>query len=113
MQESSKGYNLNYTSYQLVSPLDNSLDKALYVSEEAWHYNVPFLRSQRIGTHNNCIKLLLHWWILKRQTNGDTITVGGQKATLENNIDKDWTVCYACMMLTAPITINPEKKGLL
>ena len=50
---------------------------------------------------------------LKRQTNGNTITVGGQKPTLENSIDKDRIVCYTYMMLTAPITINPEKKGLL
>ena len=37
---------------------------------------------------------------------GDTITVGGQKPTVENRIDKDRIVCYAYMymMLTAPIT---------
>ena len=41
------------------------------------------------------------------------ITVGGQKPTLEDSIDKDRILCYAYMMLTAPLTINPEKKGLL
>ena len=63
--------------------------------------------------HETLIAILLHGLRLKRQTNGNTITVGGQKPTLENSIDKDQVVCYASMMLTAPVTINSEKKGLL
>ena len=48
------------------------------------------------------------WMETQRQTNGDVITIGGQKPTLENSIEKDRITCYALMMLTAPITINPE-----
>ena len=37
--------------------------------------------------HETLIAILLHGWRLKRQTNGGTITDGGQKPTLENTTD--------------------------
>ena len=60
--------------------------------------------------HETLIGILLHGWRPKRQTNGDMIMVSGQKPTLEKSIDKDRIVCYTYVMLTAPITINPENE---
>ena len=71
-------------------------------------------RGMRVSMKHCYIAILLHGWRLKWQTNDGTITVSGQKPTLENSIDKDRIACYtSCtyMMLTVPITINPEKKG--
>ena len=37
----------------------------------------------------NVLQFLLHEWRLKQQTNGNSITVGGQKLMLDNSIDRD------------------------
>ena len=34
-----------------IHTLGNSLCEALHVGKEAWHYDIPFLSSQMIGTH--------------------------------------------------------------
>ena len=49
--------------------------------------------------------------LMEQQTNGGAIIVDGQKPMVDNCVDKGriiYSVYYAQMMLTAPITINPK-----
>ena len=50
----------------------------------------------------------------QQQTNGDAITASGQKPMLDNSIGKD-RIAYSStpIILTAPITVDPEKRLLL
>ena len=63
--------------------------------------------------HETLIAIITTW--VETQTTNQRPYDHGRwpEANAGDSIDKDRIVCYAYMMLTAPITINPEKKGLL
>ena len=42
-----------------------------------------------IYTYKCLVTIFMLGWRLKQQTNGNAVTVGGQKPTLDNSIDKD------------------------
>ena len=52
------------------------------------------------------------WMKTQRQTNGNAITIGGQKLMLDNILYGQGLDRLVHLMLTVPITIIPEKSLL-